>query len=139
MCTKEELVERATVHLNLSEETADFMKKTMERAGLGDSTYLPEALLSNPPNPCIENARREAEMAMFGCIDMLLAKTRVQREEIGILVTNCGVFNVVPSLSSMIVNRFKLRDNIISYNLSGMGCSAGLAAIGLAKQLLQVN
>ncbi|KAJ6352348.1 hypothetical protein OIU76_001546 [Salix suchowensis] len=39
----------------------------------------------------------------------------------------------------MIVNRYKLGDKVVSYNLSGMGCSAGLTAIGLAKQLLQVH
>ncbi|PWA79410.1 hypothetical protein CTI12_AA113780 [Artemisia annua] len=36
-------------------------------------------------------------------------------------------------------NRYKLRENVITYNLVGMGCSAGLLAIGLAKQLIQVH
>jgi hypothetical protein len=39
----------------------------------------------------------------------------------------------------MIVNHFKMRSNIITYNLSGMGCSAGVISIGLAQQLLQVR
>ncbi len=38
----------------------------------------------------------------------------------------------------MIVNHFKMKSNIVSYNLSGMGCSAGVIAISLAKELLQV-
>ncbi|RYR04419.1 hypothetical protein Ahy_B06g084139 isoform B [Arachis hypogaea] len=33
----------------------------------------------------------------------------------------------------------RLKDDILSYNLSGMGCSAGLVAIDLAKRLLQDN
>ncbi|MED6209232.1 3-ketoacyl-CoA synthase 2 [Stylosanthes scabra] len=37
----------------------------------------------------------------------------------------------------MIVNHYKLRNNVVSYNLTGMGCSAGLISIDLAKQLLQ--
>ncbi|GLU10251.1 hypothetical protein SLE2022_270700 [Rubroshorea leprosula] len=39
----------------------------------------------------------------------------------------------------MIVNHYKLRGNVISYNLGGMGCSAGLISIDLAKDLLQVH
>jgi 3-ketoacyl-CoA synthase len=38
----------------------------------------------------------------------------------------------------MIVNHFKMRSNIVTYNLAGMGCSAGIIAISLAQQLLQV-
>ncbi len=38
----------------------------------------------------------------------------------------------------MIVNHFKMRSNVMTYNLSGMGCSAGVISIGLAQQLLQV-
>ena len=38
----------------------------------------------------------------------------------------------------MVVNHFKMRSSIIAYNLSGMGCSAGIISIGLAQELLQV-
>ena len=38
----------------------------------------------------------------------------------------------------MIVNKFKMRSNVLTYNLGGMGCSAGVVSIGLAQQLLQV-
>ncbi|MFS7905661.1 putative FAE1/Type III polyketide synthase-like protein [Helianthus anomalus] len=51
--------------------------------------------------------------------------------QLGILPTN--------SIPSIVVNRYKLRDNIITYNLAGMGCSAGLLAIGLAKKLLHIH
>ena len=58
--------------------------------------------------------------------------------QIDILVVNCSLFNPTPSLSAMIINHFKMRSNIVSYNLAGMGCSAGVIAINLAKELLQV-
>lgn len=118
----------------------DFIKKTLERSGLSESTYLPEGLLmSDPPNMCTDEARKEAEMVMFGAVDGLLAKTGVEGKEIGIVVVNCSIFNTVPSLSSMIVNRYKLDQKVLSYNLGGMGCSGGLRAISLAKHLLQVQ
>ena len=121
-----------------SEENLAFQKKILERSGLGQKTYLPPAILSIPPNPCMAEARKEAEQVMFGAIDQLLEKTGVKAKDIGILVVNCSLFNPTPSLSAMIVNHYKLRGNIQSYNLGGMGCSAGLISIDLAKQLLQV-
>ncbi|KAM7521651.1 hypothetical protein LguiA_011553 [Lonicera macranthoides] len=139
MCTREEAVDQITLYANLSKESSEFVKKVIKIGGLGNSTYLPEALLTKPPNPCMENARRETERAMFGSIDALLEKTGVECKDIQILVVNCSIFNVVPSLSSVVVNRYKLREDVISYNLTGMGCSASLMAIGLAKQLLQVH
>ncbi|KAI3514604.1 hypothetical protein L1887_13159 [Cichorium endivia] len=138
-CTKELLMKKARDTGYLSEGTLDFMKKTLERSGLGDSTYLAEIFLGEKYTPSIKDSRREVEMAVFGSIDMLLAKTALRCEDIGILIVNCCIYNTVPSLSSMIVNRYKLRKNVVSYNLVGMGCSAGLLAIGLAKQLLQVH
>ena len=49
----------------------------------------------------------------------------------------CSIFNPSPSLSAMLVNHFKMKSSVITYNISGMGCSAGLIAIGLVRELLQ--
>ncbi|XP_006654826.2 3-ketoacyl-CoA synthase 11-like [Oryza brachyantha] len=119
-------------------ENVEFQRKIIERSGLGEDTYLPEAVLNIPPNPSMANARKEAEMVMFGALDELFAKTGVRPKDVGILVVNCSLFNPTPSLSAMVVNHYKLRGNVVSYNLGGMGCSAGLISIDLAKDLLQV-
>ncbi|KAF2290073.1 hypothetical protein GH714_001760 [Hevea brasiliensis] len=37
----------------------------------------------------------------------------------------------------MVINHYKLRHNINSFNLGGMGCAAGVIAIDLAKDLLK--
>lgn len=58
--------------------------------------------------------------------------------QIDILVVNCSVFNPTPSLSAAIVNQFRLKPTVITYNLSGMGCSAGLISIALVREMLQV-
>jgi len=39
----------------------------------------------------------------------------------------------------MVVNRYKLRANVKSYSLAGMGSSAGPISFDLAQQLLQVG
>uniref|UniRef100_A0ACD5TDD0 Uncharacterized protein n=1 Tax=Avena sativa TaxID=4498 RepID=A0ACD5TDD0_AVESA len=121
-----------------TDDNVAFQRRIVERSGLGEDTYLPEAVLNLPPNPSMANARREAEMVMFGALDQLFAKTGVKPKDIGILVVNCSLFNPTPSLSAMVVNHYKLRGNIVSYNLGGMGCSAGLISVDLAKDLLQV-
>ncbi|KAJ6708966.1 3-KETOACYL-COA SYNTHASE 2-LIKE [Salix koriyanagi] len=127
--SKELVIERARqACTNLSEETLEFMEKLLEKSGLGPSTYLPDAFRRDPPNECLDDARNESEMVIFGAVDELLAKTGVKGEDIGIVIVNCGVLEAAPSLSAMIVNRYKLGDKVASYDLSGMGCSAGLAA-----------
>ncbi|XP_048440232.1 3-ketoacyl-CoA synthase 11-like [Pyrus x bretschneideri] len=138
-CTREIFMERSKLTGSFSDENLAFQQKILERSGLGQNTYMPKAFFWVPPNLCMAEARKEAEMVMFGAIDELLEKTGVKPKDIGILVVNCSLFNPTPSLSSMVVNHYKLRGNVVSYNLGGMGCSAGLISIDLAKQLLQVH
>ncbi|VFQ97651.1 unnamed protein product [Cuscuta campestris] len=138
-CTRQIFMERSRLTGSFSDENLEFQRKILERSGLGESTYLPDAVLRVPPNPCMAEARKEAETVMFGAIDELLKKTRVNPKDIGVLIVNCSLFNPTPSLSAMVVNHYKLRGNIVSYNLGGMGCSAGLISIDLAKDLLQVH
>ncbi|KAL9255002.1 3-ketoacyl-CoA synthase 2-like protein [Drosera capensis] len=138
--TKEEMLSKMKRHIsNISDATLDFTSKMLERSGIGPVTYGPKGLLMDPPDVCLARAREEADEVLFGAVDMLLAKTGVDPAKIGIVVTNCCVFNPVPSLSDMIMNRHKMKDDVLSYNISGMGCSASLIAVGLAKQLLQVH
>lgn len=138
-CPRPYFMEQSATAKVFSDGILAFQRKILERSGLGEETYLPVALHNTPPNPSMAYARSEAEDVMYGAIDELLAKTNVKPKDIGILVVNCSLFNPTPSLSAMIVNHYKLRGNIVSYNLGGMGCSAGVISIELAKQLLQVH
>ncbi|XP_062098056.1 3-ketoacyl-CoA synthase 4 [Humulus lupulus] len=124
---------------DFDESSLEFQRKILERSGLGEDTYVPEAMHFIPPRPSMAAAREEAEQVMYGALDNLFANTNVKPKNIGILVVNCSLFNPTPSLSAMIVNKYKLRGNIRSFNLGGMGCSAGVIAIDLAKDLLQVH
>lgn len=124
---------------DFDDSSLEFQRKILERSGLGEETYVPEAMHSLPPRPSMAAAREEAEQVMFGALDNLFANTNVHPKDIGILVVNCSLFNPTPSLSAMIVNKYKLRGNIRSFNLGGMGCSAGVIAVDLAKDMLQVH
>ncbi|OVA18725.1 FAE1/Type III polyketide synthase-like protein [Macleaya cordata] len=125
---------------NLDDSSIEFQHKILERSGLGEQTCLPETVHCVPPQPAsMAAAREETEQVMFGALDTLFSNTSVKPKDIGILVVNSSVFSPTPSLSAMIVNRYKLRGNIRSFNLGGMGCSAGVIAVDLAKDLLQVH
>ncbi|KAG0493810.1 hypothetical protein HPP92_004804 [Vanilla planifolia] len=137
-CTRQRFVDLSRLTGTFTEENLEFQRRIVERSGLGEDSYLPKAVMNVPPNPSMAEARKEAEAVMFGAIDELFAKTNIKPKDVGILIVNCSLFNPTPSLSAMVVNHYKLRGNIASYNLGGMGCSAGLISIDLAKQLLQV-
>ncbi|KAM0891119.1 hypothetical protein ACQ4PT_026577 [Festuca glaucescens] len=122
-----------------NEKSLKFQTRILERSGLGEETCLPPANHYIPPSPSMEAARAEAQLVIFNAIDDLVLRTGLKPKDIDILVVNCSLFSPTPSLSAMIINRYKLRSNIRSFNLSGMGCSAGLISIDLARDMLQVH
>jgi len=137
--TKKKLIDMQVSVGRFTQESIDFQEKILARSGLGDHTYLPSNLLSIPPDISMARAREEAEMVMFTVLEGLFRKTGVNPKDIGVLIVNCSLFNPTPSLSAMIVNHFKMRSGVQTYNLSGMGCSAGVISVHLAKELLQVH
>ncbi|KAH7517810.1 hypothetical protein FEM48_Zijuj09G0103700 [Ziziphus jujuba var. spinosa] len=134
-----QFMEHSKLTGDFDDSSLDFQRKILERSGLGEETYVPEAMHYIPPRPSMAAAREEAEQVMFGALNNLFSHTHIKPKDIGILVVNCSLFNPTPSLSAMIVNKYKLRGNIRSFNLGGMGCSAGVIAIDLAKDMLQVH
>ncbi|KAK7310631.1 hypothetical protein RJT34_08250 [Clitoria ternatea] len=134
-----QFMEHSTLTGDFNESSLDFQRKILERSGLGEETCVPEAMHTIPPRPSMAAARKESEDVMFGSLDNLFRTTNVNPKDIGILVVNCSLFNPTPSLSAMIVNKYKLRGNIKTFNLGGMGCSTGVIALDLAKDMLQVH
>ena len=57
--------------------------------------------------------------------------------QIGIVMVSCSCFAPTPSMAAMLVNRFKMRPDALTYNLSGMGCSSSLVCVDMAKHLLK--
>ncbi|GMY18354.1 3-ketoacyl-CoA synthase 6 [Fagus crenata] len=132
-------IEHSRLNLKDSPKSVEFQLRILERSGLGEETCLPPASHYIPPKPTMEDARSEAELVIFSAMDSLLKKTRLNPKDIDILIVNCSLFSPTPSLSAMVINKYKLRSNIKSFNLSGMGCSAGLISTDLARDLLQFH
>lgn len=132
------------------EESANFQKKLLSRSGIGSKSAFPSSILEhcqsipehNGDERAVCNmhfAREEAELVLFGCLDPLFLRNNLDPKSIDILIVNCSLFNPTPSLSAMLVNKYKMRSSVRTYNLAGMGCSAGLISLDLAKDLLQVH
>ena len=81
-----------------NESSLEFQSKILKRSGLGDETYLPEAIHYVPPRPTMAAAREEAELVVFGALDSLFENTKVNLKEISVVVVNCSLFNPTPSL-----------------------------------------
>ncbi|THG14101.1 3-ketoacyl-CoA synthase 15-like [Camellia sinensis] len=134
--SKEEYMDLARKSGKFDETAIEFQQRALENSGIGDETYLPRVIFHPDYKINLKDGREEAAIVMFGAVDDVLASTRIQTKDIRILVVNCSILNTTPSLSAMIINHYKLRHNVNSFNLGGMGCAAGIVAIDLARDLL---
>eukprot|EP00798_Chlamydomonas_sp_ICE-L_P015297 gene15297-21382_t len=112
------------------DESVDFFSRVLDRSGLDPiSTYLPPAL--NPthcggkPRTDLAAAEWECREAVLGAAEGLLEKTGLSPRDIDIVITTCSIYCSTPSLASMLVNHFKMKSDIKSYHLGGMGCANG--------------
>ncbi|CAH8384748.1 unnamed protein product [Eruca vesicaria subsp. sativa] len=137
--TKSDFIELAMKSGNFNETSIELQRTVLDQSGIGEESYMPRVVFKPGHKVNLRDGRDEAAMVIFGAIDELLASTKINVKHIKILVLNCGVLNTTPSLSAMVINHYKLRHNTESYNLGGMGCSAGIIAIDLAKDLLNAH
>lgn len=140
-CSHEQIMDMMVRQKVFTKESLDFMRRLLERSGTGQATAWPpgivQCLHGLPTDNSIEGSRKESETILCDVVEKALKKANLSPEEIDILVINCSLFSPTPSLCSVVVKKFGMRSDIVTYNLSGMGCSASLISIDLAKNLLQ--
>ncbi|KAK9080792.1 hypothetical protein SSX86_000550 [Deinandra increscens subsp. villosa] len=118
-------------------EPVEFMRNIYLKSGLGDETYGPPFMFEETQTPSLRNTLQETMEGVFATVDSVLSKTGVSRDEIDVVIVTCGGFSPEPSVSSLIVNRYNLRSDVKTYNLSGMGCSSGVLSVDLAHRILR--
>ena len=123
----------------LDEDSVDFMSKIVSFSGQGNETYYPPSLFYIPPVPTDREAMEEVHMVLFPVFEDLLSKTKLKPRDIDIIIVNCSGFCPEPSLSSIIINKYKMREDVKSYTLTGMGCSASAIAVDMAKNILNTR
>jgi 3-ketoacyl-CoA synthase len=145
----EQIVEMMRRQGTFKEDSLDFMKRILERSGTGQATAWPPGITQSlyekdetresgykKADNSIEASRKEAEFVITDVVEKALKKAKLKAKDVDILVINCSLFSPTPSLCAMVISKFGMRSDIQSYNLSGMGCSASLISIDLAKNLL---
>eukprot|EP00877_Chromochloris_zofingiensis_P008259 jgi/Chrzof1/3687/Cz13g05060.t1_LCKAS4[v5.2] len=120
-----------------SPEDIDFQEKVINRSGLGDDVSVTPGILSM--NFGMSPAREEFEACCFAPIQEVLDKSGVKPSQIKFVISNSSLFNPTPSLTATIMNHFKMGKSTINYSLGGMGCSAGVIALDLARQMLELH
>jgi len=126
-----------------TDESIAFMDRILERSGTGQATAWPpgivQCLQGKPSDRSMAASRKEAETIIFDVVENALQKANVHPREIDVLVINCSLFSPTPSLCAMVLSHFGMRSDVVTYNLSGMGCAASLISIDLAQKLLQMG
>ncbi|KAK6118037.1 hypothetical protein DH2020_048202 [Rehmannia glutinosa] len=102
-------------------------------------TYLPPEIHFIPPKSSHQEAIKEVHIALSPVFEDLLAKTKISPKDIDVLIVNCSGFCPSPSLSSIMVNKYSMREDVKSFTISGMGCSASALAIDMAEKILKTH
>ncbi|CAI9092120.1 OLC1v1027286C1 [Oldenlandia corymbosa var. corymbosa] len=123
----------------LDKPSVAFIDKVLTHSGQGEQTYLPPSLHYIPPKSGLEDALDEVHLVLFPIFEDLLSRAKLCPKDIDILIVNCSGFCPVPSLSSIIINKFSMREDVKSFNLTGMGCSASALAIDMAQNILKTH
>lgn len=89
------------------------------------------------PDDSYEACLREMRTSFGGALQLLLSQSGLRPGDIDILVTNSSIFAPTPSLSSMLVNDFKLKPSVSTLSVAGMGCSFGVLGIGALRDLMR--
>eukprot|EP00543_Licmophora_paradoxa_P007864 CAMPEP_0202444890 /NCGR_PEP_ID=MMETSP1360-20130828/3811_1 /ASSEMBLY_ACC=CAM_ASM_000848 /TAXON_ID=515479 /ORGANISM="Licmophora paradoxa, Strain CCMP2313" /LENGTH=548 /DNA_ID=CAMNT_0049060983 /DNA_START=31 /DNA_END=1674 /DNA_ORIENTATION=+ len=142
-CSHDQIVEMMRLQDCFNEESLGFMRRILERSGTGQATAWPpgiiQCLKGQKTDRSVEGSRKEAEIILYDIVEKALKKANVHPKEIDVLVINCSLFCPTPSLCAMVVSKFGMRNDVATYNLGGMGCSASLISVDLAKRLLQAK
>lgn len=115
-----------------------FLLKAIVNSGIGEETYAPRNFLEGrESSPTLKDGVEEMEEFFQDTIAKLLARSGVSSSEIDVLVVNVSMFSDVPSLTSRIMNHYKMREDVKAFNLSGMGCSASLISLDIVKNIFK--
>ncbi|XWS56511.1 hypothetical protein CRYUN_Cryun09bG0091400 [Craigia yunnanensis] len=123
---------------NLGTEEYRSLLQAMINAGIGEETYGPSNVIAGTEeSPNLSDAFSEIDDIVFGTLDKLLAKTGVSPPEIDILVVTVSMISSAPSSPARVINRYKMKEDISVFNLSGMGCSASALAVDFVQNLFK--
>ncbi|KAF6264149.1 FAE1/Type III polyketide synthase-like protein-domain-containing protein [Scenedesmus sp. NREL 46B-D3] len=118
----------------------DFVAKIFNKSGISPNmTAIPacvQPVYSNEPKTDLNNAQAEAKLVYGQVISEVLRKTGLKAADVDILITNTSVYCPTPSIASMVINMFKMREDVQAYHMGGMGCAFGVVGLNLVRDML---
>jgi predicted naringenin-chalcone synthase len=144
----DEIIEMMRRQDVFTEDSLGFMRRLLDRSGTGQRTAWPPGITRSlhekdengkplKSDRSIGGSRQEAHTVIFDIVEKAMKKANITPQEVDVLVINCSLFSPTPSLCAAVIAHFQMRGDILSYNLSGMGCGASLLALDLGKNMLQ--
>ncbi|XP_047310649.1 3-ketoacyl-CoA synthase 3-like [Impatiens glandulifera] len=125
---------------NLGLHEYKFLLRAMVSSGIGEQTYGPKMVFDAQETcPTLEHTTSELDEFFDDSIHKLLARSGVSPSEIDVLVVNISMLTSLPSMSARIINRYKMRQDIKVYNLTGMGCSASLISVNVIQNIFKTQ
>lgn len=119
-----------------------FLLKVIVGSGLGETTYGPRNIIEGrEASPSLADSISEMEESFNPVLDEVFRRAgpHIPPSSIDVLVVNVSMFSPAPSLAARIINRYRLREDILVYNLSGMGCSASLISVDLIRNMFKTH
>ncbi|KAL9660438.1 hypothetical protein QQ045_025253 [Rhodiola kirilowii] len=122
---------------NLGMEEFRFLLRAIVSSGIGEHTFAPKIVIDGHEEfPRLDEAVAEMDEIIFTTLDQLFESyASISPKDIDILVVNVSSIATTPSLTARVINRYKMRDDVKVFNLTGMGCSASLVAIDMVQHL----
>ncbi|KAL6878398.1 hypothetical protein ACP4OV_012568 [Aristida adscensionis] len=117
-----------------------FLLRVIVGSGIGEDTYCPRNILDGrEDSPAHRDCLDEMDAFFDAAVADLLARTGVAPRDVDVLVAHASMLSPAPSLASRLVRRYGMREDVAAYSLAGMGCSAGLIAVDLARNALRTR
>ncbi|KAG6502785.1 3-ketoacyl-CoA synthase 12-like [Zingiber officinale] len=116
-----------------------FLLKVVVNSGISEETYGPRSIIvgRREERPSMADCYEEVDDCAFATLDQLFRRTGIPPSRVDLLVVNVSMFAPAPSLASRIINRYGMRDDVKSFNLAGMGCSASPIAVDLVSNVFR--
>ncbi|KAE8666676.1 3-ketoacyl-CoA synthase 3 [Hibiscus syriacus] len=124
---------------NLGLNESKFLLKAGVTLGIGDQTYSPKIMFSGREEcPKLEDGLSEMDEFFHDSVAKVLLRAYISPLEIDVLLVNVSTFAAVPSPSSRIINHYKMRPDIKSFNITGMACSASLISLEIVRNVFKL-
>ena len=82
---------------------------------------------------------KETIILAESCLQKSLDKAGLQADEIDFIITVSCTGIMIPSLDAYLINRLKMRQDIVRLPVTEMGCAAGVSGVIYAKNFLKAN